>query len=129
MTIETWLAIAGFVLAALGQFGGLVWWIRGQREEHRLELAQIKQDVFSALAKFKTETAADHDTSKREFGETVQAVRQKINDVELWTRDNLVDKRTFDLVTNRIEQAVSRLSDKIDDRMDKLGDRIEELRP
>lgn len=120
-SIETWLAIAGFVLTAGAQFGGLVWWLRGQIEGLRISQLQFRDE-------FKKNYVDDLDSLRREFGESVMAVRQKINDVELWTRDNLVSKTTFDLVTQRIEKGLEKLGDKIEDRLERLGERIENLK-
>lgn len=62
--------------------------------------------------------------SERNFGETVQAIRQKISDMELWNRDHFVNKQTFDGVMADTRETLRRMEDKIDRAFDRFDRKL-----
>lgn len=61
----------------------------------------------------------------RHFGEAVQALRQKINGVELYIRDEYVRRDSFYSVKEDLQGAIEKLGDDIGDRLDKLEKKID----
>lgn len=53
----------------------------------------------------------------RYFGETVSAVRQKITDVEIYTRDTFVRKA-------EIQNEISNFSDRVEARLDRIENKL-----
>ena len=51
---------------------------------------------------------------RREFGETGHAIREKIRDVELWSRDHFVQIPAFDAAFNRLVEQIDQLGGKIE---------------
>lgn len=64
----------------------------------------------------------------RNMGEAVSAVRTKINQVELWTRDEFVRREDFYRIVDGMNKAIGDLGDKIDARTDQLLQKIDEVR-
>jgi hypothetical protein len=65
------------------------------------------------------------DLMTREFGETVSAIRQKVHDVEMFTRDTFVRKDSFELVVGRLEKSIEKLGDKIEDKLERFVERFQ----
>jgi hypothetical protein len=72
---------------------------------------------------------AETDTAFKQFGETVAALRQKMNEMELWNRDNFVSKGTFTAVMGEIKENQRRLEEKIDRRFDKIDEKLDRNPP
>ena len=78
-------------------------------------------------ARLELERKIDHETDQavHDFGETVSAIRAKINEMELWNRDNFVNKTTFNVVLTQLRSDSERLEDKIDARFDRLEAKLD----
>jgi hypothetical protein len=80
-------------------------WIVGSKMATRKEVADLDKRLVAAL-----------DKGMHDYGESLAAIRQKIEQVELWVRDNFIPK-------DDIRESLSRLNAEVDD----LGDRLEPL--
>jgi hypothetical protein len=101
---QEWIAFGAFCVALVGAFLGLTYRqtdnrnqilnrIEKNKEELNDELSAIR---IAAYEEYKNLRQEIHDTSSatyREFGETVYAIREKVNQVELWIRDELKETR------------------------------------
>lgn len=87
----TFVAIAGFVLQFIVILAACIW-----------KIAQLKTDVLAAIAVTGKEIDERIDRQKREFGENVAAIRQKVHDVETWARDTFVRHDNFNKLTDEI---------------------------
>lgn len=65
------------------------------------------------------------ETLRHEFGETGNALRTKIHEMETWNRDTFVRKDSFEMVINRIEKSMEKLGDRFEEKLDKLVERIQ----
>lgn len=88
-------------------------------------LGKIRDTVRDAIDVHRKKIDEEIDTLRHEFGETVQAIRMKVTEVELWTRDNLVKKESFGLVTDRISREVRDLGERLDKRLERMEGKID----
>ncbi len=68
---------------------------------------------------------AEIDANRREHGEVIRAIRQKLNEVELFVRDTFVRKETFAPVMLRIENDVKSVGDRIETRLLRMEAKID----
>src|SRR5882672_919634 len=61
----------------------------------RTALGELELKVAAAINKSKEDVEERIDRQGREFGETVIAIRQKITEVEIWSRDTFVRRDSF----------------------------------
>lgn len=88
----------------------------------------IKTAVDGSRQELSERISTERDTAINRFGETVQAIRQKINDMELWNRDNFVNRRTFDGIMADTRESLKRLEDKLDARFDRIDQKLSTIR-
>ena len=78
------------------------------REDFRQEVSRLEQD------------ARDRgDTYRNEFGETCAAIRQKIHDFEVFSRDHFVSKDSFEAVVGRIERSFEKMTERLEGKLEK----------
>lgn len=105
------------LLAALtSQVDALVAKLAAQDLAHHARVAQMERDHHEELAAL-----------RREFGTVGEAIRQKVNQFEIWSRDEFVRKGSFEIVIARMEKSNETLGDKIEKRLDKMAERIEKI--
>lgn len=114
MTIAEVTAISALVLNVIVAVVGLTW-----------GLGKIRDTVRTEIEQHRIAFDADIDGLRREFGETAQAIRQKVSDVEIWGRDNYVKKDSFGVVTDRISREVKDFADRIDKRLERMEEKID----
>lgn len=109
--------------------------IRTAQAERRLEVDQRhavrRTEVDGHLARLERECVELIVQAERRYGETAAAVRQKIVDHELWTRDHLVNKEIFNSSMSSIENDFKQLNARLDlwfDRMESKIDRAVQTR-
>lgn len=105
-----------------------------QDKAHASELAKQQLDHSNAMAVLRTEIvhqqreyASALETARHEFGESCNAIRQKVHDFEKWSRDEFVRKASFEVVISRMEKGLETLGTKIETRLDKMAERIEKI--
>jgi hypothetical protein len=120
-----------FVTIALGG-GGVVWRLTRVEINIRASItAETKalEDKIGVLAEklatAEKQTVIDLDVARRDFGETVSAIRSKVHEVETWARDEFVRKNSFENVIGRMEKSIESMSDKIDKRLERLTEKID----
>lgn len=125
----SWEAIAAFISLGLVIITSVVLTMRGlaKIEINLRNYFDSKQDE----AKKNVEVMVDR--SKSEFGESVRAIREhsntaheridrliiKIQEVELYIRDNYIEVPSFDAAMSRFEKVIDGLDGKLDKLMDK----------
>lgn len=121
MSIESWIPAVGQFLLTLfiAAIGGT--WALGKMSQDLNEKIDETKLEAERKVNFRAEGVS------REVGETVRAIQQKVVDMELWNRDNFVNKRTFDAITAKTEQTLLRLEDKIDRRFDQIDRKLEKM--
>lgn len=98
--------------------GALVRWLH----------SAIRTSIAAVKLELNTRISDERDLTISRFGETVNALRQKINDMELWNRDNFVNRRTFDGHMADTRESLKRLEDKLDARFDRIDQKLSTIR-
>src|SRR5262249_12595517 len=133
MTEYQW--IAGFFLTWTGMVVGGTW-----------AIGKIKQDVsdkIGAEALARTQALAgavasrdqDLDLIRKEFGETIHAIRRyaetiekDMREKELWSRDNFVQKSEFERALGSFEKATESLHEDIKEMRSEIKNEFKEIR-
>lgn len=131
-----------WVTLGLGALGFLGTWVLGafklgraveqMRAGVREEIEEEREKIVAKIDAMEARFEADQRSQDHNFGEVGHAMRQhirdvekKIGEVEMWGRDNYVQKGEFDKATNRLESAIKEMGSDI---KDDLRERIEDLR-
>lgn len=105
MTPEAWIMLAALVASiAVNLIGGT--WI----------LSASKQEILDKIRE-------DRDIDVRAFGETIAALKQKINDVELESYKAFVRRDSFQEMIRQMTDATNARFDKVDVKLDRLFER------
>lgn len=112
--IGTIVVVAGFVIHLVCTIVGGTW-----------ALSQLKASMIQALTAHQKEVDEEFAVVRREMGEMGSALRQKINEVELFGRDVYVRREGFYKVKDELSDAIKDLGDKIDARLDRMETKID----
>jgi hypothetical protein len=130
--------IAGgsLVLQLVMNVGTFIWSLSRSKNATDEKIARKDKDLSADMAALERRMKDAVDQVIRDCGEMGQALRQKIAETdkkayetELWTRDNLVSKPTFNIVTSDIRRTLDKLVDRVDERFDRLEDKLSERTP
>jgi len=88
-------------------------------------LARTAASINRTIMKHRIETDGEFTMLRRETGEIAAALRQKVNEVELWARDNFVRRDSFLLATSRIETSVTTMGQQIEARLVRMEDKLD----
>ncbi len=91
----------------------------------RAEMASHEDALSADLLQLERDTNAKVEDTRKAIGEQGHALRQHIQQIELWMRDNLVSKKSFEVVTERIEKSIGTLGTKFEEGMEKVSKRID----
>src|SRR6202000_1848900 len=91
MTTENWIGLGALIVSVVSIIATIVW-----------RASSIKTDLLVEMQKNRLETDDQFAILRREVGETITAIRNKVTEVELYIRDNYVTKATFNTVLERI---------------------------
>jgi hypothetical protein len=120
METGTLIGLGSLGLAIVVNGVGLVWKVS------RVELS-IRDDFDDKIAAARSERAEEFDAMRREFGETVSAIRTKVHEIETWSRDEFVRKASFEKAIERMEKGFESLGARIEARLGKLDEKIEKI--
>jgi hypothetical protein len=116
-----WLAGAGLLLTIMLTGGGVIWKVgeiqrtiltrmAGNKEELDNDLNLLRMAAYEEYKILRREMQEASSMAYREFGKTAEGLREKLADVELWTRDQIRDNRH-----------------EVDVKIEKSGERIRQL--
>lgn len=108
------LTALGFVLNVIVLMGGGLW-----------KLTRVENAIKDDIAKHQKYTDDELAKLRREFGETVAAIRQKLHEVELWSRDHFVLRPAFDVALKQVTNAIEQMDEKIEARLMRMESKIE----
>lgn len=117
-TIAAVIAAMALVMNVITNFLGGSWKL-GQR------LTDMETGLRKAISEAKLEIEVRQEDLRRELGETVAAVRQKIHDVELFAANNYVRRESFYQVKAELSSEIKVLGDRIDARMERFEKKID----
>lgn len=102
-----------------------VWTLVRTRNTTDEKVAEKDKSSAMAMAVLERDMRDEIAANSRGFGETAQALRQKITETELWNRDNFVSKQTFNSVITDMRRSLEQLGDRVDGRFDRLEDKLD----
>lgn len=98
--------------------------------ENALHVAAEAEQEASAIAEkiieLRQDSAEARDRLRREFGETVSAMQHKIHDLETWSRDEFVRKKSFEEFLTRMEKAQEQRDERLDKRLERMENKLDE---
>jgi hypothetical protein len=89
------------------------------------EAAEECKTLAAAIANLAREMSEDADRCRREFGETVNAMQQKIHEFETWARDEFVRKQSLEAMLARTEKAQETRDDRLEKRLDRIERKLD----
>lgn len=97
MTAEAWVALGALVFTMLGSLvtttSIILNRISSNKEELDDELTAIRMSAYEEYKILRKEMMEASDRAYDRFGESLLALREKVNEVELWIRDELSSTR------------------------------------
>lgn len=116
-----WLAAGTFAFTVIGTAITTTWRVGRTLDARDGALVKLMADhELSDVQRFaavRTEISENCETIRHDFGETGIALRQKMHEMEMWGRDNHLQKRTFEIVTSEIKDSLKSITDKVDAQM------------
>ena len=107
-----WIQTGTVVVPALGMLGGVLYWALGRM-------------LGEEVAKLKIDIRKEADVDMHNFGETAQAIRQKISEVELWNRDTFVRRDEFKTSLDQVNRNIESLRTNLDEKIDRLDTKLD----
>lgn len=111
--------------------GGIVWklaiHIGAVRDDLAKAVERLKDDMIK-LEKAAEDQILDraHEIENR-FGENITAIRQKVHEMEIWNRDNFINRAMFTEVTAGIKTDIKELRIDANQRWNSIEDKLETL--
>jgi len=89
------------------------------------KLTRVENAIKDDIANHQKYTDGEFAKVRREVGETVAAIRQKVHDVELWSRDNFILREAFHETVQQLTVAIKAMDEKIESRLIRMETKIE----
>ena len=118
ISVGTAVAVVAHIIKATWTARGLVGELR---EDFDAQIDNLQRDIVKLDNKGNDRA----ETLRHEFGETGQALRTKMHEMETWNRDNFVRMELFDSAINRIEKSMEKGFDKIDKHIETVVQRLQ----
>jgi hypothetical protein len=83
--------------------------------------AQIQNEIYDASEKLRLEIKAEHADFVSKFGDSLPALRQKIVDVEIWSRDEFVRREDFNRAIDSFNLNLKNLGEKLENKIESLA--------
>lgn len=124
----------GTLVAVIGYAVRLTWKVRDiERDIQKNTDEQIDKvdaqidNVSRDLTNHQALTADRFETMRQNTGEMGAALRGKIHEFEVFSRDHFIGKDTFAATIGRIEKMFENFGDRLERRFDKIDERFDKL--
>jgi hypothetical protein len=112
------IALAALIFSILQLIAILL--IRATVAETRTELARetatVRKDIEDRLERF-----------DRQIGETFLALRQKLTDVEIWSRDNFARRDSYQTLRNELSDQIRTATKQLTDRLERMEGKLDKI--
>ena len=115
MDVQTFVVVSTFVVTLLAFAGGIVW-----------KLSRVETSLRADIVQARDEVEARSDKSIHDVGEAMQAIRQKVTDVELDMLKNYIRRDGYYKERAELSSDIKDLGDRIEKRLDKMEAKIGE---
>lgn len=89
------------------------------------ELDASRQAAFTEYKEIRHEVATLIAKAYRELGESPRALREHVNSMELWMRDNLLPRKEYERDQDQILKAIERLTETMESRFSSIDRKLE----
>lgn len=124
MELGVYIAVGTLFVTIIAHAVRVTWKMRDIEKEVREDFDAHVENLQRDVVRIEREIMARADGIRHETGETGAAIRQKIHDVEVYSRDTFVRKDNFEQAIQRLESAMDRAADRLEDKLDKAIDRL-----
>jgi hypothetical protein len=119
------IAVGTLCLALLAYAVKLTWAVsRIEKEQREYTDAQV-DNLQRDLTEMTAGSVQRADSLRHEAGEMGAALRTKIHEVEVFSRDTFVRKDSFELVIGRLEKSMEKLGDRVEEKLEKFWERVQ----
>lgn len=136
MTTYQWATIAlgalGFLITWTGMWFGAGRFVEQMRAEFKKHVGDEREKIVSEIKKIEKDFHESQRDQDHNFGEVGAAMRQyianvenKVREVEIWGRDNYVQKSEFEKATDRLADAIKSMGADIKADIRELNAKIE----
>lgn len=101
--------------------------IAKRKEEVDATIVQLRKDVWAELGKFRREFIVADDDVRKAVAEVGNATRGKLQQVELYVRDEYVSKADYREDLTTLMKIVDALGDRIEKRLQSFENKLDEL--
>lgn len=95
----------------------------------RQSMLSMKVELGKAISEARAEIDERVDRQARDFGEIATAMRAKIHEVEMWSRDTFVRRDSFHKVSEDLTSSIGKFGDKIEARLERMEGKIDSKQP
>lgn len=88
-------------------------------------IGRLETSLRESIEKSRKEIDERLDSQSREFGETVQAMRQKIHEVEIWSRDNFMRRDGFYKVKDELTVQINGVRDELRKDLRRMEEKLD----
>lgn len=124
-SIGPYIAVATLALGVIGYAVKLTWQVRSIENEFREHMDAQFDNVHRDVKTVERGSIERADILRQETGEMGAALRTKVHEVEVFTRDTFVRKDSFELVISRMEKSIEKMTDKLEEKIDKVIERFQ----
>jgi len=136
-----WIAFGGLMFTILTVSGGGLWALFTRMQENReaaeKSLKEFKSSFDAELDSFRIAAYTEYKDIRQEYksaldqaylqlGEAPKALREKINEVELWMRDHLLPKKEYERDQDQLLTTINRLAETAIKRLDSIEKKMDE---
>lgn len=119
-TLTIILGVLGFVVHGVIMIVMGTWKLASVKETLAQALADHREQQTTEINDTRAKLYSEVDRLRRETGESILAIRQKVHDIETWSRD------TF-LRADQFMPVFREFTEKMDERLDKISESIQAL--
>jgi hypothetical protein len=91
-------------------------------------LGRVEGRLLVAMERHRREFESDVDQLRREIGETIHGVRQKMVDMELWNRDTFLRRESFFEIMKGLNVNMENLGNKLEARLLRMENKLDGIR-
>lgn len=124
--IHPYILIAGFVLNLILIAVGGTWKLSRVEASINKNIVDHRKELDEKIVLLMQEFERRIVENERRYGETANALRTKIHEVETWARDEFVRKGSFGAVAAEIKVSVGDLGKEIKTRLERMEEKIDD---
>lgn len=91
-------------------------------------IAQTRIESAAEISRLRNEIHEENRVLLSQFGDSIASIRQKVQDVEIWSRDTFVREKDFRPIVTSLQRSIEALGEKFDMKLDKIEVKIDRLK-